>query len=169
MSSKTRSHAAVSSTDPVTVSTGMIPNRSDDARATHLVPTDWPSQTSPTTASRLAARPSSEGCSVRRALPPSHTIKIPPVASGLWRWRSEKPYFALIERATEGRARARRILIPFCGITAGKGLSAAAPASTSRDHGAKAQVVSAGVWRQELESTSSRYHVVLVAACGLWT
>ena len=31
-----------------------------------------------------------------------------------------------------------------------------------------AQVASADVWRQELESTSSRQHVVPVAAHGLW-
>ena len=47
-------------------------------------------------------------------------------------------------------------------------MNAAAFASTDRVHTSMAQVVSADVWDQELESTSSRQHVVPVAASELW-
>ena len=47
-------------------------------------------------------------------------------------------------------------------------MNAAAFTSTDRVHTSMAQVASADVWRQELESTSSMQHVVPVAACGLW-
>ena len=47
-------------------------------------------------------------------------------------------------------------------------MNAAAFTSTDRVHTSMAQVAYADVWRQELESTSSRQHVVPVAACGLW-
>ena len=122
MFSKTGSSSALSSIDPVYVTNRRTWGRSDDARATYQVPSDWTGQTLPAATSRLCSRPSAEGQSVRRAMPPSHTIKIPPVGSGLWWWRSGKPYFAHLDRATEGRECASAILVTCHVTTAQKGL-----------------------------------------------